>query len=104
MEEGNPLIEFYAAVARCDTTGFSAEGWHPELAITREESLKSLTVWGAMAAFEEDLKGSLLAPAAAASGAAGATRCRRPGNERFCTKALMTIVGGKGVFQRAEMR
>lgn len=33
---GGPRIEFYAAVARKDLSGFSDEGWHPELAVTRE--------------------------------------------------------------------
>ncbi|MBT5185365.1 MAG: amidohydrolase [Kordiimonadaceae bacterium] len=59
VEIGDPRIEFYAAVARKDLNGFSGEGWHPELAVTREESLKMLTIWGAMAAFQEDVLGSI---------------------------------------------
>ena len=59
VEIGDPRIEFYASVARKDLTGFSAEGWHPEYAMTREEALKSLTIWGAYAAFQEDRLGSL---------------------------------------------
>lgn len=59
VEIGDPRIEFYAAVARKDLTGYSGEGWHPELAVTREESLKMLTIWGAMAAFQEDALGSI---------------------------------------------
>ena len=39
VERGDPLIEFYAAVARKDLTGFSAEGWHPEEALSREAAL-----------------------------------------------------------------
>ncbi len=59
VEIGDPRIEFYAAVARKDLDGFSAEGWHPELAVTREESLKMLTIWGAYAAFQENVLGSI---------------------------------------------
>lgn len=59
VEIGDPRIEFYAAVARKDLNGFSAEGWHPELAVTREESLKMLTIWGAIASFQEDTLGSI---------------------------------------------
>ena len=59
VEIGDPRIEFYAAVARKDLDGYSGEGWHPELAVTREESLKMLTIWGAYAAFEEDMLGSI---------------------------------------------
>ncbi|MCI0694234.1 amidohydrolase [candidate division KSB1 bacterium] len=103
VEEGNPLIEFYASVARRDTSGFSADGWHPELAMTREEALKSLTIWGAMAAFEEDLKGSLTTGKLADLVVLDRDLMTAPENELFRTKVLMTMVGGKVVFQRAEM-
>ena len=43
-ERGDPRIEFYAAVARKDLKGFSAEGWNPELSVSREEALKMFTV------------------------------------------------------------
>jgi hypothetical protein len=104
VEEGNPLIEFYAAVTRRDTTGFSAEGWHPELRMTREEALKSLTIWGAMAAFEEDLKGSLTPGKLADLVVLDRDLMTAPENELFRTKALMTMVGGRVVFQEAEMK
>ncbi|MCC3860149.1 amidohydrolase [Pseudemcibacter aquimaris] len=59
VEIGDPRIEFYAAIARKDLNGFSAQGWHPEYAVTREEALKMLTIWGAYAAFQEDALGSI---------------------------------------------
>ncbi|MDJ0920315.1 MAG: amidohydrolase [Henriciella sp.] len=56
VEVGSPLIEFYAAVARKDLEGFSAEGWHLEEALTREQALALFTSAPAYAAFmEEDL-------------------------------------------------
>jgi predicted amidohydrolase YtcJ len=48
VEKGDPMVEFYAAIARKDLNGFSAEYWHPE------EALKTLTIWPAYASFEED--------------------------------------------------
>lgn len=54
---GEPRIEFYAAVARKDMDGFSAEGWYPNEKVTRIEALKMLTQWPAYAAFEEDRAG-----------------------------------------------
>jgi predicted amidohydrolase YtcJ len=42
VEVGDPRIEFYAAVARKDLSGFSSEGWHPEEALSRQEALKML--------------------------------------------------------------
>lgn len=59
VESGDPRIEFYASITRKDLEGFQAEGWHPEQAMTREEALKSLTLWPAIAAFQEDERGSI---------------------------------------------
>ena len=59
VERGEPMIEFYAAVARKDQKGFSGEGWHPEEAVTREQALKMFTLWPAYAAFEEKLRGTI---------------------------------------------
>ena len=51
VERGEPMIEFYAAVARKSQDGFTGPGWHPEQAVTREQALKMLTRWPAYAAF-----------------------------------------------------
>jgi len=59
VERGEPLIEFYAAVARKDTQGRSGDGWHPEEKMTREQALKAFTVWAAFAAFEETVRGTI---------------------------------------------
>src|ERR1041385_4089826 len=59
VERGEPMIEFYAAVARKDQKGFSTVGWHPEEAVTREQALKMFTIWPAYAAFEEKLRGTI---------------------------------------------
>jgi hypothetical protein len=39
------MIEFYATVARKSMKGFSAEGWHSEQAVSREQALKMFTLW-----------------------------------------------------------
>src|SRR5574341_1186814 len=44
VERGEPMIEFYAAVARKDIRGFSGDGWHPEEKVTREQALKMFTI------------------------------------------------------------
>ncbi len=59
VERGEPMIEFYAAVARKDLKGFAGEGWHPEEKVTREQALKMFTLWAAYAAFEEKKRGSI---------------------------------------------
>mgnify|MGYP003736015111 CR=1 FL=1 len=59
VEEPNPLWGFYAAVTRQDRDGKPAGGWFPDQRMTREEALRSWTITGAYAAFEEKRKGSL---------------------------------------------
>lgn len=59
IEEINPLYTFYAAVTRKDLKGFPTEGFQKENALSREEALRSITIWPARACFEESRKGSL---------------------------------------------
>lgn len=59
VEQGDPRIEFYAAVTRRDLDGHQDEHWYPEQAVSREEALKMFTLWPARAAFEEDVRGSI---------------------------------------------
>jgi len=99
VEEGNPLIEFYAAVTRKDTTGFSADSWHRELRMTREEALKSLTIWGAHASFEEEIKGSITPGKLADLVVLDRDLMTEPEERLFDIKVLMTVVGGEVVFQ-----
>src|SRR6185436_6637557 len=44
VERGEPLIEFYAAVARKSIKGESGEGWHGEQAVSREQALRMFTI------------------------------------------------------------
>lgn len=59
VEQGDPRIEFYAAVARKDLKGSSAPDWHPEQAVTRVEALKMFTLWPAYASFREKDLGTI---------------------------------------------
>ncbi|MFH1005462.1 MAG: amidohydrolase family protein [Bacteroidota bacterium] len=59
VENINPLYTFYAAVARKDLKGFPEEGFQTENALTREETLKGMTLWAAYSNFEEKEKGSI---------------------------------------------
>ncbi len=59
VEQGDPRIEFYAAVARADLSGFQGENWRPEEALSREDALKLFTLWPAYASFREDELGSI---------------------------------------------
>lgn len=59
VEQIDPRLTFYASVARKDTDGNPERGFQMENALTREETLKSMTIWAAKAAFEENEKGSI---------------------------------------------
>ncbi|MCD6091563.1 MAG: amidohydrolase [Bacteroidales bacterium] len=59
IEKIDPLLTFYAAVVRKDLNNYPEEGFQMENALSREESLKGMTIWAAKIAFEEDVKGSI---------------------------------------------
>ena len=100
VEIGDPRIEFYAAVARKDLDGFSAEGWHPELKVTREEALKMFTIWAAYAAFQENVLGSLEVGKLADVSVFDKDIMTIPENEIMSSNAVMTIVHGEIVYQK----
>ncbi len=59
IEKVSPLLTFYAAVARKDLNNFPENGFQMENALTREETLKGMTIWAAYSNFEEKEKGSI---------------------------------------------
>ncbi len=61
VELVNPLLSFHAAIARQDGDDYPVGGWYPEQRMTRDEALRSMTLWPAKAAFQEQVLGSLTA-------------------------------------------
>jgi predicted amidohydrolase YtcJ len=59
VEDISPYKTFFAAVVRQDGKNFPAGGFQTENALSREETLRGMTIWAAKAAFEEKEKGSL---------------------------------------------
>jgi predicted amidohydrolase YtcJ len=59
VEGISPINTFYAAVARKDLKGQPEEGFQAENALTREDALRGITIWPAIANFEEHKKGSI---------------------------------------------
>lgn len=59
VEQVSPFLTFYAAVARQDLKKFPKDGYQMENALTREETLRGMTIWGAYSNFEEKEKGSI---------------------------------------------
>src|SRR5262247_2802346 len=99
VERGEPMIEFYAAVARKDQKGFSGEGWHPEQAVSREQALKMFTIWAAFAAFEEKTRGSIEVGKFADLTALSADIMKIPEMEILKTRCVMTVINGEVVWE-----
>ncbi|TXN34880.1 amidohydrolase [Flagellimonas hymeniacidonis] len=59
VEQVNPFLTFYAAVARQDVEKYPEGGFQMQDALSREETLKGMTIWAAYSNFEENEKGSI---------------------------------------------
>ena len=59
VEEINPFKTFLAAVVRKDAKGYPAEGFQMENALTREQTIRGMTIWAAKANRMENEIGSL---------------------------------------------
>ena len=59
VEKVNPFHTFYSSVERKDLEGYPSSGFQKENGLTREETLKGMTIWGAFFNFEENEKGSI---------------------------------------------
>ncbi len=59
VEKVSPFLTFYAAVARQDLEQYPEGGFQMENALSREETLRGMTIWAAYSNFEEKEKGSI---------------------------------------------
>lgn len=99
VEFGSPLIEFYAAVARKDLSGFSGEGWHPEEALARQQALGLFTTGPAYAAFQEKDLGTIEAGKIADFTVFDADLMTIPEQQILKARPVMTVIGGEVVWQ-----
>ncbi len=97
VEDVNPLPSFYASVTRQLAEGVT---FFPEQKMSREEALRSYTIDCAYAAFEENLKGSLVVGKLADIVVLSNDLLKCKDEEIMDTKVEMTIVGGRIVFQK----
>lgn len=100
VEAANPLISFKAFITRQDADGWPAGGWFPDQRTTRQEALKSMTLWPAYSAFMEDVSGSL-SPGKYADFVVLDQDIMAIAPERILdTHVLLTVLGGKVVYRK----
>jgi hypothetical protein len=100
VERGEPMIEFYAAVARKSIKGESGEGWHPDQAVSREDALKMFTLWPAYAVFQEKDKGSIEVGKVADFTVLSKDIMKIPEMKILETQNEMTLIGGEIIHTR----
>ncbi|WP_288341697.1 amidohydrolase family protein [uncultured Roseivirga sp.] len=99
VEPLDPLPSFYASISRKTLDGFPEGGFEADQAMTRAQALKSYTLDGAYAEFEEDFKGSIEVGKAADFTIFDKNIMTVPEQEILKAKATMTVVGGEIVFR-----
>jgi predicted amidohydrolase YtcJ len=100
VERGAPLIEFYAAVARKDLSGFSNADWHPEEALSRAQALKLFTSSAAYARFAETDLGTISVGKRADLSGFSVDLMTAPEAAIPKGHAVLTVVDGKVVYDK----
>jgi predicted amidohydrolase YtcJ len=100
VEPVDPIPSFFASVSRKTLQGLPEGGYEAEQKMTREQALKSYTLDGAYAEFEEDFKGSIEVGKAADFTVFDKDIMEIPENDILNAKVEMTVVGGKVVYKK----
>ena len=97
VESINPITNYHATVTRmlADSSTF-----YPEERLSREQALQSYTLNNAYAAFEEDIKGSLVPGKLADITVLSKDILTIPDEEIISTEVLYTIIGGTILYQK----
>lgn len=99
VEAVNPLISFHASIARQDARDWPAGGWYPEQKMSREDALRSMTLWAAYAGFQEKELGSITPGKYADFVVLDQDIMRVPAELVLQTRVLSTWVGGRRVYE-----
>ena len=100
VEPINPIANFFASVTRQTLKGVPPGGFEPKEKMTRNQALKSMTLDAAYGAFEEKIKGSIEKGKLADFTIYSQDLMTVPDDQILSTQVMMTIVGGKVVFER----
>ena len=97
VEDVSPIASYYATVSRVTQDG---SVFYSDQRMSRLEALKSYTINGAYAAFEDDIKGSLTPGKLADITVLSQDIMTVPEEEIPSTEVVYTIVGGKVMYER----
>ena len=100
VEPVNPMFTFHSAITRQDDNGWPAGGWFGDQRMTREEALKSMTIWPAYAAFQEASLGSLTIGKLADFVVLDRDIMTVAPEQIRGTVVLATYIGGRAVFEK----
>ena len=103
VEKVNPFHTFYSSVERKDLNGYPRNGFQMENALTREETLKGMTIWGAYFNFEEHEKGSIEKGKSADFIVINQNIMEIDPKKIPQTKVLKTFIDGKLVYQNDDL-
>ena len=98
VEDISPFKTFLAAVFRRDAKGFPANGFQTENALTREETIRGMTIWAAKADFLEKEVGSIETGKKADFIILDKDLMKVAEKDILNTKVVMTFLGGKKVY------
>jgi len=98
VEKVSPFLTFSAAVTRQDTEGYPKDGFQMENALTREETLRGMTIWVAHSNFEENEKGSIEVGKFADFIILNQNIMEVEGSKIHKTKVVATYLNGKKVY------
>ncbi len=100
VEDIDPIKTFYAAVFRRDAKGWPAAGFQMENALTKEQTLRGMTIWAAKSNFEENEKGSIEKGKFADFVILDTDLMKATFEQVLKTQVLKTICGGEVVFSK----
>ena len=100
VEDISTFKTFYAATIRKDAKGWPADGYQMENALTREETLRGMTIWAAKANFEEKEKGSLEKGKFADFVILDADIMKEAPEKLLGIKVVKTFLGGEKVYEK----
>jgi predicted amidohydrolase YtcJ len=98
----NPLLGVCAAVTRQTLDNKHPEGWIPEQRVTLEEALRAYTQGSAYAEFQEKVKGTIAPEKLADMVVLSADLFSIPADQIKNQRVILTMVGGKVVYQQSE--